>query len=277
MNQTFSFTRFMRILRKYFTDNRGQLLANLALLLGVLVAVTFFLYRAYPREIDDMRYKIMLVVGWGAWYIFIMQQIIVLNDKQRAINYLMQPASALEKIMLLWLISGIGFLIVFFGTYTLIDAIGITFVNNRDWTPEQLNQIQRIGGVLAIKPWYKSHALINIPISIWIFTAIFHAVYMMLSFILRRYTIALGVVLTLAIAIFGTLLNSSLLELLTGNSTIRTGAPFSMVMLESPDQTSWRVIDLPQPIGNQIRYSVAVVVALLAYITAYVGLKEREV
>ncbi|MBD2701280.1 hypothetical protein IC229_11575 [Spirosoma sp. BT702] len=277
MNQTFSFTRFTRILRKYFTDNRGQLLANLGLLIGVLVAVTIFLYRSYPREIDDMRYKIMLVVGWGGWYIFIMQQITALNEKQRAINYLMQPASALEKITLLWLISGVGFLVVFFAVYTLIDAIGIGFVNNRNWTPEQLNQIRRIGGLLELKPWYASKALVNIPVTIWVFTAIFHAVYMMLSFMLRRYTIALGVVLTLAIAIFTTLLNTSLIEFFTGNSTIRTAGLFSPVLLESPDQTSWRLLDLPQPIGNQIRYLVAGLVAVLSYITAYVGLKEREV
>ena len=37
MNQTFSLTRFGRLLRKYFTDNRGQLGANLALLTVVLM------------------------------------------------------------------------------------------------------------------------------------------------------------------------------------------------------------------------------------------------
>lgn len=148
MNQTFSFARFSRIFRKYFIDNRGQLLANLALLVAVLFVVFIFMYRSYPREVESARAKIIFFLGWGGWYLFIMQQVTVLNLNERAINYLMQPASQLEKIVLLWLVSGIGFLLVYVVTFTLFDYVGVAFVNNRHWTSDQLSQIHRIGGNL---------------------------------------------------------------------------------------------------------------------------------
>ncbi|GAB3998326.1 hypothetical protein GCM10028807_45720 [Spirosoma daeguense] len=228
-------------------------------------------------EVDRERHMFLLILGWALWYIFIMQQITVFNQKERAINYLMQPASQLEKITLLWFISGIGFLAVYLIIFTAFDAIGIAYINNRSWTPEQLDQIRRIGGLFKLNPWYHSSGIESIPVLVWLLTAIFHAVYMMVSFVVRRYTMALGVLLTLAVFLLSIVLNSVFMQLLTGNSIIRTAAPFAQAMVEGPNQSGWRRIDLPQPLGDQIRYTVAAVVAILAYITAYVRLKEREV
>ena len=69
MNQTFSLPRFGRLLRTYFSDNRRQLLANLALLLVVLIALACVFYIGNPTSVDRSRVILFLFVGWVAWYV----------------------------------------------------------------------------------------------------------------------------------------------------------------------------------------------------------------
>lgn len=278
MNQTFSLSRFGRLLRTYFIDNRVSLLANLALLIGGLTVLSVTIYREYPRSVDNGRIALFFFAGWSGWYIFIMQQTAFLNQKERAINYLMQPGSLFEKVLLMWLISGLCFIGVYIALFTLIDAIGISFVNNRHWTVDQLSQIRRMGGLVPLKSWHSSSSLSDIGSFWWILAAVFHSLYMALSLTIRRYALPLTAVITIALLVVGVLLNTSLMQLLIGNSTMRTVVPFTDALIESPtNNTVFRKVTLPQPLGNQIRYVISITVVILLYITAYARLKEREV
>jgi hypothetical protein len=68
------------------------------------------------------------------------------------------------------------------------------------------------------------------------------------------------------------------LHSLTGSDLINSIVPFSQATAQSlVKQYDYRTIELPQPVGDQLRYAVGVVVVALLYITAYVRLKEREV
>ncbi len=277
MNQTFSITRFGRLLRKYFIDNRGQLLANISLLVGGLTVLAILVYHQYPRAVDTSRYALFFFVGWSAWYVFLMQQTAILNHKERAINYLMQPASQLEKIVLIWLISGLGFVIVYGVIFTLIDSIGIWYINNRHWTLEQLAQIRWQGGLVEVNPFYYEKSISDVAPMWWVFTALFHSVFMMFSLVVRRFTLPLSVVIVFAVLVIGLLVNGYLLHSLTGSTTLGVIFPFMDMSIESPNNTGFRNVNLPQPLGNQIRYAVGITAILLLYITAYVRLKEREV
>ncbi|RYF55039.1 MAG: hypothetical protein EOO39_38545, partial [Cytophagaceae bacterium] len=88
MNQTFSLSRFGRLLRTYFTENRTMLLANVAVLFVVLIAFSFVVYHQMPSVVSNGRYALLFLVGGGAWYLFTVQQMAVLNQKERAISYL---------------------------------------------------------------------------------------------------------------------------------------------------------------------------------------------
>ena len=277
MSQTFSLGRFSRLFRTYFIDNRGQLVANMALLVGGLTVLSVFVYRQYPYTIESSRYGLFFMVGWAAWYIFIMQQTMFLNQKERAINYLMRPASSFEKGLLIWLVSGPCFIIVYVALFTLIDAVGISMVNSRHWTVDQLSQIRRMGGMVDLKPFFRAGRLNEIAGSGWILAVVFHSVYTALSLVIRRYALPLTAVITITLLIIGTLLNTSLLQILTGNSTISTVLPFTGTLVESPMRTGFREVTLPQPLGSQIRTVIGLTVIILLYITAYVRLKEREV
>ena len=138
MNQTFSLPRFGRLLRKYFTDNRGQLGANLALLTGLMLALTVMFYSGLPFTVDRNRAISFFFLIWVSWYVFTWLQTETLNHKERALNYLLQPASQFEKFLLLWLVSGVGFLAVYLLLFTVMDSLGVAYVNNKQWTPYQL-------------------------------------------------------------------------------------------------------------------------------------------
>lgn len=278
MNQTFSIARFGRLLRKYFTDNRGPLLANAGLLIGGLFVASVLAYQGVPGSVTEMRTLLFFVLGWPCWYVFTVQQINVLNQKERAMNYLMQPASQFEKITLIWLISGVGFVLVFIPVFAVFDSMGVWFVNHRDWSPEQITLIKRQGGLFTLKPFFADAHLGNVPVQLWVFTALLHSFTMALALLVRRYTLPLVVVIAFALLIFSYLGNNVLLHSLTGSGWISSIGPFAQATAQSPfNQHDYRTVELPQPLSNQFRYAVGIVAVVLLYITAYVRLKEREV
>ena len=278
MNQAFSFTRFGRLVRKYFTDNRGQLLANIGLLVSGLFVLGVFAYQGSPGAVHDQRYILFFALGWACWYVFTVQQTAILNQKERAINYLMQPSSQVEKIVLIWLISGIGFVVVYASVYALLDALGVSYVNNRDWTPEQLSMFRRQGSLYELNSIFGETSLADIPKQLWVFTALLHSFTLAFSLLVRRYTLPLVVVIAFAVLIFSYLGNNFLLHSLIGSETTKSVTPFAQATAESPvNQYQYRNIDMAQPIGNLIRYGVGLIAIVLLYVTAYFRLKEREV
>jgi hypothetical protein len=278
MNQTFSVARFGRLLRKYFTDNRGQLLADAVLIIGCLFLASVFAYQGLPGSVMDLRTLLFFLFGWTGWYVFTVQQMSVLNQKERGMNYLMQPASQFEKIGIIWLVSGVGFVLVFGLVFTALDSAGVWVVNHRNWSPEQVALIKRQGGLFTIKPFFADNHLGNVPTQLWAFSALLHAFTMVFTLLIRRNTLPLVAVTAFALLIFSYLGNNFLLHTLTGSGWISSVSPFAQATAQSPvNQYDYRAIALPQPISNQLRYAVGIIAVILLYSTAYVRLKEREV
>ena len=274
MNQTFSLSRFGRLVRTYLSDNRGVLLVNFLLLSGILAVFSLIFYRSYPDDVDRSRYFVHFLIGWAAWFVFTGQQVAALNEKEQAITYLLRPASLLEKYLLIFLISGIGFLVVYLLLFTLVDALGVSYVNHRDWTPGQLQQIRLMGGQLHIKPFYVSETISHMPKAVWVFSALLHPITLAFTLLIRRFTLPLVAVVIITLAVVGMIGNDLFVNGLFGGVEVR-GLPFSDSSVIR--NNNYRQIELPQPLGNQIRYTVEIIVVVLLYITAYFSIKEREV
>lgn len=274
MNQTFSITRFGRLARKYFTDNQGQLLANVAVLIAGLIILATVVYTGkYPQAVERTRQIPFFFIGWSAWYVFTWQQTETLNQKERAITYLLQPASRLEKIVLIWLLSGLGFLLVYILVFTVIDGVGLSYVNHLKWTPAQ----QKVVGSYQLVSWYKSDEFFKVPLMIWVLSALLHPFALAFLLFMRRFTLPLVAVLAFCLYIGGMFLNSLILSRLTGSDSASYVIPFSSFWAQPPTgQSFYRTIGLPQPLGNQFRYGVGIVVVVLLYVTAYFRLNERE-
>lgn len=266
MNQTFSLSRFGRLVRKYFVDHKGQLLTNLAFLLVVLTVSALIFYNANPLAVARNRGFPFFFVGFAAWYVFIWQQIDVLNHKERAMTYLMQPASSLEKIGLIWLVSGLGFLVVYFSLFSLIDTVGVQYVNSQEWP----------NGTPVLSPFFAFDGFI--PPELWVFTVLIHPVALVGLLLVRRYGFPAVAVLAFVLLFIGFMMNSFIVSnmiALKGESSI---IPFGRLGVVSPTNSNeYRFIDLPQPIGNQLRFGVGILAIGLLYVAAYFKLKEREV
>lgn len=275
MNQTFSITRFGRLTRKHFTDNRGQLLSNVAVLIAGLIILATVIYTGkYPQAVERTRQIPFFFIGWAAWYVFTWQQTETLNQKERAITYLLQPASRLEKITLIWLLSGVGFLLVYALVFTVIDGVGVSYVNQLKWTPAQ----QKMVGSYQLVSWYKSDEFFKAPLMIWVLSALLHPVALAFLLSIRRFTLPLVAVLAFCFFIGGMFLNSAILSSLTGSDSASYVIPFSNFWAQPlTGESFYRTVSLPQPLGNQIRYVVGVTAVVLLYIIAYFRLKEREV
>jgi hypothetical protein len=277
MNQTFSLGRFGRLLRNYFTNNQGQLLTNLTLLTSVMLVGFVLIYSEVPPEIESLRSPLCLILGWAAWYVFIWQQTDVLNHKERAITYLLQPASGFEKILLLWLISGVGFVLVYGLLFSFFDAIAVAFVNQREWTADQLSEIKMRGGLTTLVPVYQTTQF-SAPLIILVYTALLHPFALAFLLTVRRYNLALVAVLAFVLITAGFFLNTFLIHRVVNMTSAVSGyMPFGEVVLRSPDEATYRYLNLPQPVGNKIRYVVGILAVVLLYITAWFRLKEREV
>jgi hypothetical protein len=276
-NQLFSLARFGRLLRKQFIDNRGQWLTNILLLAGTMIALALVAYQDVPTIVENRRSALFLVVGWAAWYAFVWQQTDFLNQKERAIAYLLQPASALEKMLALWLITGVGFLVVYVSCFVLIDAVGVRYVNNRTWSAILLQYIKISGGSKHISLCFDSDDFLDIPPFGWLLTAVFHGFALAGMLSIRRYALAVVAVLGFVMVAGLFFLNMGLANQLIGPGVVVSGIPFEGVNIQANTHDSYHELALQKPVSDQLRWVVAVLTAVALYVAAYFKLNERTV
>jgi hypothetical protein len=281
MNPYFSPNRFGRLTRTYFIENRAALLLNVGLLLVVLIICSLFVYDNFPNFVVQGRMATLTMIGVLGCGVFTVQQVSALNTKERAIVYLLRPASQLEKYLLILLVSGLGFLLVYSLLFVLIDAVGVSFVNHRNWTPAQLADLKRYqdddGAVLKVDPIYKFQDIRRYSPVNWVAVILIHPVSLTLSFLFRRLTLPLVALTIVALVTTGILGNKAVQSWLftTGDVEVNYSLPFSHVSLKKEEV--FRTLELPEPVGTQVQYLVGVAVVVLLYLTAYYRLKEQEV
>jgi hypothetical protein len=179
-------------------------------------------------------------------------------------------------MLLIWFITGIFFLLVYLACFTLLDTIGISYINHRDWSASELEEIRVRGGLRHLTPFYKS-TYIDMTGLIGVSTLLLHPFALAFFLVFRRYSLAMVSALAFVLVVFLSLGNSFLVHHIANIQDAVTIRLFGDAIVRSPDQRSYRTIGLPQPLGDQLRYTVAITVCVLLYITAYFRLKEREV
>ncbi len=273
MNQTFSLSRFGRLLRTYFVENRNALLVNIAVLFVILAGLAFLVYSSSAWAIPRTRIFLLFFTGGAAWYVFTVQQVAVLNEKERAITYLLRPASKLEKWAQLILISGLGFIVVYLLLFTGIDAVGVWYANNRPVEPGRLTDLLDRS---TIEPWFAPGQLRDVPAILWVDAALLHPLSLAFALLIRRYSLPLIPVIVFFALVIVILVNQRLLGSMIGSVYGISSTPFDRISVSQTD-SNWRRILIPQPVGDIIRYGVGVSAVILLYVTAFFRLKEREV
>jgi hypothetical protein len=275
MNQTFSLARFGRLLRKYLQDNRTSLLTGMGAVLVILATVAFFIiYTDYPSRVDNRRLISFLMILLVLWPLFTVQVTAVYNKREEGINALMLPASLFEKWLLLWLITGLGFLAWYTLCATLVDAVGTYYVNHRTWDPAVLKFLIRSKEPLQLD--LIDYSILN-ESPIWAVWVLIHPFALAASLLFRRYTLVVGVFVGLVLFGGGLLVNSQILQSVVGSDQLINPIPFGGLTVNRLSESQSRNLELPQPLGNLIRYGVCILAIALLYAVAFFRLKEREI
>jgi hypothetical protein len=131
MNQLFSFKRFSLLISKHWADNKKRYLLSVigfALLLIVWFIFTLLVDPHSPmeKEIQILTFFFSLF-GLGAFYAS--QYFRDLGSRSKGINFLLVPASALEKILCSILFTVVIFFSVFTAVFYLVDVLMIAISN----------------------------------------------------------------------------------------------------------------------------------------------------
>jgi len=131
MNQTFSFQRWSLLVGKHWAENKKKYLLSIVAFIGLT-----FVWYVFVMLVDDSNplaaglqqvtflFSLFLVGPFYASQFFR-----ELSSGPKAINYLMVPASALEKLLCSLFYVIVIFFIVFVAAFYLVDAISVMIAN----------------------------------------------------------------------------------------------------------------------------------------------------
>lgn len=131
MNPSFDANRWLLLVRQHWIENKKRYLLSIAAAAGLLFMWFFFISlvdETYPLhdEMQRITYFFLLFVC-GCFYAS--QFYRDLGSRSRAINYLLTPASSLEKLLVSILYAVVLFFIVYTAIFYVVDTIMVLFVN----------------------------------------------------------------------------------------------------------------------------------------------------
>jgi hypothetical protein len=158
MNPTFDLSRWGLLVRQHWIENKKRYLLSMAALAGVLFM--WFFYMCLVDEVNPMDAMIQrgtylfLISISGCFYAS--QFFRELGSRSKAINYLLLPASSLEKLLVSILYSIVLFFIVFTAIFYLVDVIVIALVNaiHPVYTEPNVNGVIQKASVINVFGWF---------------------------------------------------------------------------------------------------------------------------
>jgi hypothetical protein len=259
MNNFFSLKRFCRLFVKHTVEHYRAYLMSIAVLTGVIVLGGSFLFFIVLEPPDaGLQTAAFILLMLIAGTIFTSTVFSDFGEKDKAIQALTLPATALEKFLVGWLYSYPIFLLVYTAIFYLaLGALGMT----RHWDTHHhfvifsLRQAEM--PVLLI--------LFSVLHAIAIFGAI---LFRNLQFIKTGFAffISYGVLL---------IINTIFLKVITGLEIIKLAMPFGFLNFDiGPKYYSISSVNGPDSFMVLI---VVMLIAVLIWVAAYFRLKEKQV
>ena len=140
MNNVFNFKRFGRLLFKEIWLNKLSILIMLLSLTVLSLLVAYLIPRHYlPLFLNRNPSLIFSVIALIYGMIIITNSFSELNVPEKKIEYLMLPASNLEKLLVKFFYTSVGFLLIYFAAFSfsiMIVKIYLWIFPNSDfWAP----------------------------------------------------------------------------------------------------------------------------------------------
>ena len=131
MHATFSFHRFTLLLKQHWAENKKRYILSFFAFIGLLVI--WFLFIMLTNEYYPMAEGLQEVTFFFSLFAigsFYASQIFrELGSRSRGINYLMVPASAMEKLLCSLTFSVVLFFIIFTAAFYLSDGLMVLIAN----------------------------------------------------------------------------------------------------------------------------------------------------
>jgi len=133
MNNTFNIKRFGLVFRKDLIENGKRYLLLFLTMLGLItLVITFYSLRFYQYDTDRHLHinRVLLEIlscmflGFGIWFASIFST--PMNHKLKRLSYLTSPSSNLEKYLVRWILTTMGFILTFFVALWASDIIRVS-------------------------------------------------------------------------------------------------------------------------------------------------------
>jgi hypothetical protein len=276
MSPTFDFGRWVLLVRQHWIENRKRYLLSVAAGAGILFMWYFFLMLASnrdPMEDNSQRatYFFLLFTG-GCFYAS--QFFRELGSRSKAINYLLLPASSLEKQFVSLLYVVVLYFVVYTAIFYLVDIIMVTIANtfHHAYTEPGANGVIHKASVVNVFGWF------GIKNAIPFFLAAYFAIqsaFLLGSVYFEKYSfvktiISLFCLLIVIWLVYGFLMESFLPE----GSYMRDIGSYRVLNKEGKGDY---LVELPTGVRKTIVALVQWGFPLFFWVVTYFRLKEKEV
>ncbi len=267
MNNTFNVTRQIRLLRKFWFDNKRAFLL-LMLSIAALLATWMVIYVSFEQpslfkpEYQVMYYFAGLTVSGCLTANFFFAD---LREKSKRINLLMLPASSLEKVICVLLFSVPLFIIGYTIAFYIVDFPLLTFVNRLYGTEIQPVNIFDFGKYED--PFF--HKPAN---QLFFLYLLFHALFVMGSLLFERYSFFKTVLVVVIISLGRLVLPGMIHSFLPPGNFDQRLTGFEVI-----DYSGNRLIEMPPWFEILYHFYFSVLIVVLLWLFIYYRFREKQV
>lgn len=276
MNQTFDFRRFSLLVGKHWADNRKKYMLSIVAFMSLILIWYVFIMLTDP--LDPLAEGLQHVTYYFSLFLvgpfYASQFFKDLSSRSKGINYLMVPASTLEKTLCSIFYVVILFVVVFTVAFYLVNIITVGLANliHPDYSGVARNGIvhkAHISNIFRIPGNPRNLAqyfflLFFAVQSVAFLGSIYFPKY---SYIKTAISIT---IVCLVIALVGFYFTSFFMPRGGFNE-------FSTYRVFSEDGNETRVIQLPAWIGKVLKFLFFYAFPPIFWVTTYFRLKEKEV
>ena len=271
MNQFFSFTRFSALVGKHWADNKKRYVLSILAFTGMLI--TWFVFLALveneqpmAEEIQETAFLFFLFV-FGTFYAS--QYFRDLGSNPKAINFLMVPASTFEKLLCSILYVVVLFFAVFVAIFYLVDFLMINVT--KTFTAPGVPVPRMINVFKSFVMRFNADSTVN---QLLFFFSI-QSAFLLGSVYFRKYSFIKTIISgSIVFLILFCLLYFFYNHLLPDGEFPRG---FFTSFLVRVDGTNDRLVEIPEWIGQLLRFVLLYGIAPFFWLVTYFRLKEKQV
>jgi len=269
MNQFFSFKRFSLLVSKHWADNKKRYSLSVLAFIGLLI--TWFVFtmlagfdRPMVEEIQMITFYLSLFAV-GSFYAS--QYFSDLGSRAKGINFLLVPASAFEKLLCSLLYTVVLFFVVFLTTFYLVDTLMVVIANSFPRVPK--TSVLNIFNVVVVP--VNLDATINFLLfffavqSAFLLGSVYFEKFSFIKTIISCFVA--GFILFCVMYFFGT-------KFLPNGDYPKGFLNAYRVYIDGEND---RLVQLPDWIGQVLRFIVFYTIAPFLWVVTYYRLKEKQV